>query len=277
MRAARVWRSVLGVEHTVIEPVDLEADGEGEVLVARVRPTRSRRGRCGLCRRRCAGYDRGEGRRRWRGLDVGTTRLYLEAGVPRVSCAEHGVTTVAAPRQAPWSLFTTDFEDTTAWLAANVALSTLAVLLRVTWRSASAIMVRVVAELAGRTDRLAGLRRIGIDDISSARASRHKDTRPITVRSLFGTSCVWTVRAFWPVGVEPMLPRGRPRSARWRRCWSSAVLLSWSICRPGAAVARYVINDALTDPRTRTKPPSRHSPRPCNAHCSRRACPRCRA
>ena len=38
MRTTRVWRQVLGVEHTVIESVDLETDGRGgEVLVARVR------------------------------------------------------------------------------------------------------------------------------------------------------------------------------------------------------------------------------------------------
>ena len=37
MRTMRVWRRVLGVEHTVIESVELESDGRGgEVLVARV-------------------------------------------------------------------------------------------------------------------------------------------------------------------------------------------------------------------------------------------------
>ena len=117
MRAARVWRSVLGVEHTVIESVEIEADGGGEVVVARVRPTRSRRGRCGRCARRAAGYDRGEGRRRWRGLDLGTTRVYLEADAPRVSCPEHGVTVVAVPWARHGSRFTTGFEDTCAWLA----------------------------------------------------------------------------------------------------------------------------------------------------------------
>ncbi len=173
MRATRVWRSVLGVEHTVIESVELEADGGGEVLVARVRPTRSRRSRCGRCRRPAKGYDRGEGRRRWRGLDVGTTRLYLEADAPRVACPEHGVTTVAVPWARHGSRFTSGFEDTAAWLAANVALSTLAVLLRVTWRSVAAIVVRIVAELAGRRDRLEGLRRIGIDEISSRKGQRY--------------------------------------------------------------------------------------------------------
>ena len=74
MRAARVWRSVLGVEHTVIESVEIEAGGGGEIVVARVRPTRSRCDRCGRCARRAPGYDRGEGRRRWRGLDLGCKR-----------------------------------------------------------------------------------------------------------------------------------------------------------------------------------------------------------
>lgn len=34
VRVARVWRAVLGVEHTVIEGVELERAGTGEVLVA---------------------------------------------------------------------------------------------------------------------------------------------------------------------------------------------------------------------------------------------------
>ena len=42
----QVWL-LLGVQHSVVEGADFEdTDGE-EVLVARVRPTRSRAGRCG--------------------------------------------------------------------------------------------------------------------------------------------------------------------------------------------------------------------------------------
>jgi len=77
VRVARVWRVVLGVEHTVIEGVDLERVGTEEVLVARVCPVRARRNRCGRCGRRAPGYDQGEGRRRWRSVDAGTTRVYL--------------------------------------------------------------------------------------------------------------------------------------------------------------------------------------------------------
>jgi transposase len=93
--------------------------------------------------------------------------VYLEADAARVACPEHGVTVAAVPWARHGSRFTTGFEDTAAWLACHVALSTLAILQRITWRTVAAIVVRVVAELAGHTDRLAGLRRIGIDEISS--------------------------------------------------------------------------------------------------------------
>jgi hypothetical protein len=93
--------------------------------------------------------------------------MYLEADAPRVDCPEHGVVVAAVPWAWHGSRFTVTFEDTCAWLACHAALSVLSVLLRVTWRAVSAIVVRVVAEAAGRRDRLAGLRRIGVNEISS--------------------------------------------------------------------------------------------------------------
>jgi transposase len=173
LRAARVWRVLLGVQHTVVEGVEFETAPDGEVLIARVRPTRSRAGRCGRCGRRSPGYDQGEGERRWRGLDLGATRVYLAAPAPRVTCAEHGVTVIAVPWARHGSRFTIAFEDTAAWLACHAALSVLAELLRVTWRSVAGIIVRVVAEAAGRTDRLSGLRRVGIDEISYRKGQRY--------------------------------------------------------------------------------------------------------
>ena len=66
MRTTRVWRRVLGVEHTVIESVELESDGRGgEVLIARVRPKAGVASRCSRCQRRCAGYDSSAKPRRW--------------------------------------------------------------------------------------------------------------------------------------------------------------------------------------------------------------------
>lgn len=95
MRGVRLWGELLGVERTVIEGVEFDQDAGS--VIARVRPKRGVRGRCGRCGRKAGGYDRGEGRRRWRGLDLGTIEVWLEAEAPRVHCREHGPTVAAVP------------------------------------------------------------------------------------------------------------------------------------------------------------------------------------
>ena len=77
MRGVSPWSGLLGVEKTIIERVEFDEDAE--LLVAHVRPTSRARSRCGVCRRRSPGYDAGEGRRRWRALDLGTVPAVLEA------------------------------------------------------------------------------------------------------------------------------------------------------------------------------------------------------
>jgi transposase len=164
---------VLGVQHTVIEKVELEAQGGEEVLVATVRPTRWRQGRCGRCDRRAPRYDNGDGPRRWRSLDAGTTRVFLQAAAPRVNCPVHGVVVAAVPWARHGSRFTSPFEDTVAWLACHAAFTVLAALLRITWRSVAAVITRVVAARAAQSDRLTGLRRIGVDEISYRKGHRY--------------------------------------------------------------------------------------------------------
>jgi transposase len=174
VRTTRVWRRVLGVERTVIESVDLQTDERGrELLVARVRVKAGAARRCSRCQRRCPGYDTSPDPRRWRGLDLGTIQVYLQATTSRVACAEHGVVVAAVPWARPGSRFTTAFEDTAAWLVCHATLSVVAMLLRVAWRSVADIVTRVVADRAGKIDRLAGLRRIGIDEISYRKGQRY--------------------------------------------------------------------------------------------------------
>lgn len=167
MRTARVIQRLLGVEHTTVVSVELVVEDGEEVLVAEVRPQKRFRSRCSRCQRRCPGYDSGEGSRRWRGLDLGTVKTYLVADAPRVRCSDHGVIAAAVPWARPGTRVTRAFEDTCAWLAAHTSFSALAALLRVSWRTVAAIVTRVVADLAGRVDRLDGLRRIGIDEITA--------------------------------------------------------------------------------------------------------------
>jgi transposase len=171
VRNTSVWRSLLGLARTVVEGVELE-EASGVVVVA-VRPSKGAAGRCGQCGRRASWYDRGQGRRRWRALDVGELRCYLEADAPRVNCRVHGPTVA----QVPWARHgvghTRAFDDTVAWLAVQCSKSAVVELMRVAWRSVGAIVTRVQADVDARVDRLAGLRRIGVDEISYKRGHRY--------------------------------------------------------------------------------------------------------
>lgn len=108
-------------------------------------------------------------------MDAGTTRVYLEADAPQVACPEHGVVVAAVPWARQGSRFTTAFETPRGMvcLPCRTGGTVLAVLLRITWRSVAAIVVWVVAEAAGKRDCLAGLRRIGIDEISYRKGQRY--------------------------------------------------------------------------------------------------------
>jgi transposase len=171
VRNARVFRALLGVEKTVIEGIEYEHGDE--LLVARVRPARAARGRCGVCRRRCSGYDAGAGRRRWRGLDAGTTRVFLEAGAPRVYCAEHGVVVAHVPWARHGAGHTLAFDQSVAWLVTQCSKAAVTQLMRIAWRTVGSIIARVWVDVEALGDRLDGLTRIGIDEISYKRHQRY--------------------------------------------------------------------------------------------------------
>ncbi len=171
MRKDSVWRRLLGVEQAVIEGVELDEHGDEMVVAVRVR-SRQRR-RCGRCGKRSPKYDSGDGRRRWRAMDLGTVRAFLEAEAPRVTCREHGVVVVAVPWARHESRFTREFEDQAAWLATETSQSTVAELLRVTWRSVGRMITRVIADGLDREDALDGLVRIGIDEVSHRKGHKY--------------------------------------------------------------------------------------------------------
>ncbi|WP_087132861.1 ISL3 family transposase [Microbacterium esteraromaticum] len=171
MRILRIWRTLLGVEKTVVEDIDL--DVRSGILVASVRPSASMRNRCGACQRRSPRYDSGAGRRRWRSLDAGSIQVHLEADAPRVSCAVHGVTVAAVPWARHQSGHTLFFDDQVAWLATQTSKTAITVLMRIAWRTVGAIITRVWADTEKQYDQFAGLTRIGIDEISYKRGHKY--------------------------------------------------------------------------------------------------------
>lgn len=171
MRDVSLWESVLGVEQTVIERV--EYDEDAGVVLAQVRARARQRGRCGICQRRCPRYDGGPGRRRWRGLDLGTIKTYVEADSSRVWCREHGVVVAHVPWARHDAGHTLGFDDQVAWLATRSSKSTVTELMRIAWRTVGSIIDRVWVDAERLQDRLEGLRRIGIDEISYKKGHKY--------------------------------------------------------------------------------------------------------
>ena len=170
MREHRVLARLVGVGRAVVVAVVVEDDA----LVVRVRPRRRDASRCGLCGRRARGYDRGEGARRWRALDLGTTRAFIEAEAPRVECRRHGVVVARTVWARHGSRFTKAFEQQVAWLATHCSKSAVCELMRISWPTVGRIIERVAAdERARQGDPLEGLRRIGIDELSFRKGQRY--------------------------------------------------------------------------------------------------------
>jgi transposase len=167
--AGTVWDEVLDcagteVVRTYIERWPRKERAPEKVLVIVVEPDAEHRCRCPECGSRGKAVEHDV--RRWRTLDVHGKRTFIESKVPRIICKEHGKITAAVPWAAHGDRFTAVFQLHAAWLAAQMPWSKAAKELRVTWDAVEHIVARVAAGAASARDRLAGLRRIGIDEKS---------------------------------------------------------------------------------------------------------------
>jgi transposase len=138
------------------------------IVVSLRRQARRLRCPCGWSTR--AVYDRST--RRWRHLDLGASRLFLQAEIRRLACRRCGrVRTETVPWARPGARFTRDFEDVVTWLAQRTDKTTSTRLLRCSWAAVTAITVRVVADHLD-AHRLDGLYRIGIDEVADRKGHR---------------------------------------------------------------------------------------------------------
>lgn len=104
---------------------------------------------------------------------MGTTRVFIEADAPRAACRDHGPTVARVPWARHSSGHTRDFDDHVAWLAVHVSKTAVVELMRIAWRTVGAIVSRVAADIDATVDRLEGLRRIGVDEISYKRGHHY--------------------------------------------------------------------------------------------------------
>lgn len=171
MQFTGVLRQLVGCEEVAPEDAWLEEDGQVIVILVRLK-SRARR-RCGVCGSRCPRFDAGQGRRRWRHLDAAGLKLFLEAEAPRVSCSRHGVVVAEVPWARHGAGHTRDFDQQVAWMATECSKSATAQLMRTAWRTVGVIVTRHQAEADAGIDRLSGLRRVGVDEISYRKGQKY--------------------------------------------------------------------------------------------------------
>lgn len=166
MRVTTAFNRMLCLPGASVTGVAFERCG----VVVRVR-LRRRRKACGRCGQLVKATHE-TGSRRWRHLDLGGSRCFIECELRRVRCRDCGVRVEAVPWARPGARHTRDFEDVVAFLAQQMAKTPIARLLRIDWTTVGRIVERVVSDKLDES-RLLGLVQIGVDEVSFRRRHRY--------------------------------------------------------------------------------------------------------
>ena len=158
-------KHVLNVKNTVIDSLRIE-EVTGDVIIS-VHSTKGHSYNCPVCGKRCRCYDKGKGLRKWRALDWGSTKVFIEAPAIRIECPEHGVHTAAVPWARHHSSFTRHFENTVSWMALYLPKTAIAEYMRIAWNTVGPIISRFRVDADPEPEhRFNNLKHIGIDETS---------------------------------------------------------------------------------------------------------------
>jgi transposase len=150
---------------------DVSFSCEGVIVTVRLRRRRRVCAACGQTGAQLQVHDRRV--KRWRHLDLGSTRCIIECELRLLRCADCRVVRAEpVPWARPGAHHTRDFEDVVAWLAQQMAKTPICGLLRIGWDTVGRIVARVVADHLDDT-RLSGLIAVGVDEISYRRGQRY--------------------------------------------------------------------------------------------------------
>ena len=165
MRVSTAFNKMLAIPGAWVREITFSPTG----VVVELR-RRARRLQCPCGTTFSGTYDRSV--RRWRHLDLGASRLWLQAEIRRGRCPScRRVRTEQVPWARPGARHSRDFEDVVTWLAQRADKTTVATLFGCAWATVDAIVLRVVADHIDDS-RLDGLYRIGVDEVSYRRGHR---------------------------------------------------------------------------------------------------------
>ncbi len=171
MRATTVLRPLVGFERTFVTGCYLDPVGNQVICV---RPTRLVP-RCHECGRKMLREVRvGTPGRRWRHLDMCCVPTFLEYDRREGFCRKcGGMRAEAVPwADEPQAMFTRAFDEQVAWWAQDTNQTKVSLAFRIAWTTVGRCIKRVTKRLSPR-DPLAGLRFIGVDELSYRKHHRY--------------------------------------------------------------------------------------------------------
>lgn len=164
-------KHMLNVKYISIK--NLKYDETNDELTISVNPTNGHSCLCPICNSRCPRYDT-LGTRKWRSLDMGTTKVFIESPVIRVDCKRHGVLTSLVPWARHNSSFTRDFENNVVWMSKYLSKSAVSKMQRISWNTIGPIISRFRKDVDPNPNhRFDNLRRIGIDETSYKKGHKY--------------------------------------------------------------------------------------------------------
>jgi transposase len=166
VRATTAFNRIIAIDGIAVEGVTFAPEG----VVVKIR-RRKRRHQCPCGWTTRAHYDRST--RRWRHLDLGSAKCFLEAEICRIDCATcQRVRTEVVPWARPGARHTNAFCSVVAWLAQRTDKTTITKLLRISWEAVAKIVVDVVGEVLD-VERFNELRRLGVDEVAYRKGHRY--------------------------------------------------------------------------------------------------------
>jgi transposase len=174
MHTYSLLKRLLKIERIVIEKARFEIRDDEEMLIINARPFSRDKCRCPHCGKKSQGYDSSKKMRRWRSLDFGSERVYIEATAPRVKCQEHGVVVAGVPWARHDSDYTYDFETAVTWLTLHATMRDVSEFFRIKWDTVGSIARRVQQSLEQiGPNRFDNLEEIGIDETSYKKGHKY--------------------------------------------------------------------------------------------------------
>jgi len=174
MHTKSLLKRLLKIDNIVIEDVRFETKDNEDILIINARPPSRSVHRCPKCGKRCNGYDSSSKSRRWRSLDFGSHRVYIEAFAPRIECPAHGVLVAKVPWARHDTDYTHDFETAVTWLTLHTTAQDVAEYFRIKWHTVGSITQRVQKSLEDeQPNRFDNLVKIGIDETSYKKGHKY--------------------------------------------------------------------------------------------------------